>query len=841
MKKITLLCFLAMGSSVATWAEVGDKITKLEQLSNNKCYTIQPQDNGRGTWTTNDADPGYLYSTVKTGESVNDTESSQQFAFIKSASGKYYAYNIGSQKFLSYTPDKGQTVALVSELLSNDAEVTFVSTTAEYKNDYPWVVALNGHHVGISNGESYPTGIITHYPSTADGGNCISITEAGDFEPTAALAQIAAFEAVNTEENRALVAEANQILSIPQYAVGGYNPELWKALSDACGENKIADINDVGNKEFKEALQAIKEAGPTGEMTFSNDKVYQIVCKTTSLGNLIARTNSQSEDEHKQRIFATSKSTTDALIENSDKWQVYTDHGYTVLYNQGTDSYAKTYFVTTTGSDGKPITTQYWELNNEQTAINIQSNQEQKGIGAFTIQDKNSIGQYQYMHVNNGYDTGVVGWETVSDNTNFYFVELPGVTAEPIDLSSTVLPLIKAEAKQLLDKNVTDKENYLGYFDQQTIQALQNIYDDTEATIDNLEKAINDVKASSKKPEATKYYYIQNTMAFDDGQTKAIYENPDGSNIAWNTVAQGPAELWQFEDAGNGKYYIKSANTGKYIKLNPGTTDGCGSLVTEKNSAFTLEQKDNSITLGLINYINNDYATLVLQTNNTWGSGSVAKPEDVSGNYVGTYNEFSDARPTRWNVIEANSVKITISDAKYATIWLPYAVNLNEKVEAYTIGSITNGYATLKKIEGNVIPAQTAAILYATAGTYEFTIAADNTLDAIKSDLQGTAIRTEVDANVNAYILGNVEGKVGFYQMSDGDRAIAGNKAYLVLPAAQSNIRSIIIGGPTTGIEDTVAEGTEAEEYYDLQGRRVMNPTKGIYVTKSGKKVVFNK
>ena len=31
----------------------------------------------------------------------------------------------------------------------------------------------------------------------------------------------------------------------------------------------------------------------------------------------------------------------------------------------------------------------------------------------------------------------------------------------------------------------------------------------------------------------------------------------------------------------------------------------------------------------------------------------------------------------------------------------------------------------------------------------------------------------------------------------------------------------------------------ENEEYYDLQGRRVKNPTKGIYITKSGKKVLF--
>ena len=835
MKKFTLLCFLAMGSSVAAWAEVNDKITSLDQLSNDKCYTILPadQNNNRGTWYYNSADPTFLYSTSYCKVNTDPTSQAQQFAFIKSpTTGKYYLYSIAGQRFFAYNTGG---VALIEDLKTGrvgNCEAEFVESTHSDKANYPWVVSLNGHHIGLTLYNN-TKGVITSYNATNDGGNCISITEAGTFDPTSALQMIEEYEEVGIAAS-----EANRILSIPQYAVGGYDPQLWGALNDACGGDGVVDFTEASSEEFKTALDAIKKSELTPAV-FSNDKVYQIVCKTTSFGNLIARTNSQSENEHKQRIFASSKSATDALIENSEKWQVYTDHGYTVLYNQGTDSYAKTYFVTTTGSDGQSSTTQYWELNNEQTEINIQSNQAQKGIGAFTIQDKAYTGQLQYMHINNGYETGVVGWETASDQTNFYFVEVPGATAEPIDLSATVQPLIKAEAKQLLDKNVTDKENYLGYFDQQAIQTLQTTYNNADATIEELTTAMDAVKASSKKPEAAKYYYIQNTMAFNDGQTKGIYENPDGSNIAWNTVGQGPAELWQFEDAGNGKYYIKSANTGKYIKLNPGTDDGCGSLVTEKNSAFTLEQKDNSITLGLINYTNSDRATLVLQTKDTWGY--TAKPEDVSGNYVGTYNDFSNTFPNTWNVIEANSVKITIGDAKYATVWLPYAVNLDEKVEAYTIGSIANGQATLKKIEGNVIPAETAAILYAAAGTYEFTIAADNTQDAIKSDLQGTAIRTEVGTGVNAYILGNVEGKVGFYQMSDGDRAIAGNKAYLVLPESMSQIRSIIIGGPTTGIEDTVAEGAEAEEYYDLQGRRVMNPVKGIYVTKSGKKVVFNK
>ena len=153
-----------------------------------------------------------------------------------------------------------------------------------------------------------------------------------------------------------------------------------------------------------------------------------------------------------------------------------------------------------------------------------------------------------------------------------------------------------------------------------------------------------------------------------------------------------------------------------------------------------------------------------------------------------------------------------------------------------------DGVFTLKKIEDGIIPANTPVVLEGAADTYPLSILADNTDAPITgNDLSGSTVFKAVDATANAYILGKGDSGIGFYQMSADDRTLGSNKAYLELPASMSHIRSITIGGPTTGIEDTVAEGAEAEEYYDLQGRRVLNPTKGIYVTKSGKKVLINK
>lgn len=818
MKKTTLFCFLALGSSVA-WAEVGDKITSLDQLSNNKCYTILPQDNGRGTWTTNDADPDFLYSTGKIGLAVDGTKPSQQFAFIQSESGKYYAYSIGANKFLAYTKENGQSVALVSELLSTDVEAAFVaSTDATHKDQYPWVVALNGHHVGISN--NYTTGIITHYNSTADGGNCISITEAGVFDPTTALAQIKTYEELYSEENIALLNDGKKFLSTPEGYVGSCDPALLQALKDVCGDNGVLDITEAISTEGKAAIEALRAAS---EVNISAQKVYKLQNMTAANGFLVSK-----DEEGMSRIFSSAKQNV-TPIADSEYWQILTTaDGYAFLYNVGTKSYAQ-----------YNASKNQWELSTTPAITKVIRNTD-KNMATFVIQDQASTGKYQYLHINNSQgETGVVGWETASDATNFYLIEQSDIQADNVDGNALAKAYEKKQAESILSKYIEGKENYIGNYQISDVNDLKTLIDQEDATAQEIKEQTEKVINNRNLPNAGKYYYIQSTMAFNDGETKAIYENPDGSNIAWNTVAQGPAELWQFEDDGNGKYYIKSANTGKYMKLEVGNPTA--TLNTEKTSAFTFEERDNMITLGIANYpAGGDKTTLTLQTGNTWGS--VANADNTSGNYAGSYNDYAEKYANKWNIIEANSVKINIGTSEYATLWLPYAIDLSGSgVEAYTIANIENSTATLKKIEGNIVPANSAVILKGAAGTYDFAIAADNTQESITGELQGTNIATTVATDVNAYILGNVEGKVGFYQMDGTDRTIAANKAYLVLPESMSQIRSIVIGGPTTGIEDTVIEGAEAEEYYDLQGRRVMNPTKGIYVTKSGKKVIFNK
>jgi len=83
--------------------------------------------------------------------------------------------------------------------------------------------------------------------------------------------------------------------------------------------------------------------------------------------------------------------------------------------------------------------------------------------------------------------------------------------------------------------------------------------------------------------------------------------------------------------------------------------------------------------------------------------------------------------------------------------------------------------------------------------------------------------------------LANKTQGIGFYKVASGEAVPAG-KAYLVIPADPSR-EFIGFGGETTGIQDVNRETIANNRYYDMQGRIVAQPQKGLYIV-NGKKVL---
>lgn len=184
-----------------------------------------------------------------------------------------------------------------------------------------------------------------------------------------------------------------------------------------------------------------------------------------------------------------------------------------------------------------------------------------------------------------------------------------------------------------------------------------------------------------------------------------------------------------------------------------------------------------------------------------------------------------------FNVEEVTSLPVTISAAKYATLYAPVALTIPSGVTVYAVTDGTDK-VTMTAIDGSVIPAETGVILYADvteATTYDFAIT--TTEATITSDLTGvlaTAARPE-----GSYILSGGTHGVGFYK--DGPETVAGFKAYL--PASNGGSVKAFWFGTPTAIEMTGDGSKGMETVYDLSGRRVSKPVRGLYIV-NGKKAV---
>ena len=179
------------------------------------------------------------------------------------------------------------------------------------------------------------------------------------------------------------------------------------------------------------------------------------------------------------------------------------------------------------------------------------------------------------------------------------------------------------------------------------------------------------------------------------------------------------------------------------------------------------------------------------------------------------------------------SIEITVSDAGAATLVLPFGAALPSGVRAYTV-NYTAGKDQVKTTEVNVITANQPVLINAVAGTYTFTSNGTTNSNAPQyGALTGVYASTKVPEN--SYILKKSGAEVGFAKVTSGTVIVTANHAYLTADGAGS--RSFLGIGGTTGIEDIITD-MENQEYYDLQGRRVLYPKKGFYIV-NGKKVII--
>lgn len=100
----------------------------------------------------------------------------------------------------------------------------------------------------------------------------------------------------------------------------------------------------------------------------------------------------------------------------------------------------------------------------------------------------------------------------------------------------------------------------------------------------------------------------------------------------------------------------------------------------------------------------------------------------------------------------------------------------------------------------------------------------------------------QIDGDYTNYILAKPSTELGFFKVNTAGSWCAAGTAYLKVATVNASRQFFGLDDETTGIEavdvkpETVKEG--AREYYNLNGQRVMNPSKGLYIV-NGKKVII--
>lgn len=300
--------------------------------------------------------------------------------------------------------------------------------------------------------------------------------------------------------------------------------------------------------------------------------------------------------------------------------------------------------------------------------------------------------------------------------------------------------------------------------------------------------------------------------------------------------------LWKFEKTADGKYNLLNVNTKSYVNV--------ATMLTKDNQdqkdAYEIYTTEYAFGAGY-NATNDSTTMFVMSSSKSTGYKFLNAENGYNQDKfegVVTWYDNKDAG-NYWQFIKVTEVPLTIAANDYTTLCLPFNVKLPEgsTVKAYYASQAAGSVLKLEEITNGVIPANQGVILQNTDAveaninlaitTGEVTTLTDNKLEGV------TAKRAGYSAGTN-YVLAEKNGKVGFYKANF--TTIVANKAYLPqtkVQNAQGVMMAFSFGDEVTGIDNVNAATAAAKKYYDLQGRRVLYPAKGIFVTEDGQKVLL--
>lgn len=280
-------------------------------------------------------------------------------------------------------------------------------------------------------------------------------------------------------------------------------------------------------------------------------------------------------------------------------------------------------------------------------------------------------------------------------------------------------------------------------------------------------------------------------------------------------------------------YRVKFDDTGDYIQIKTDSQIGEVSIDVKmiggaKGSSIAVKESTDGTEFTDVQTLSisgNQYDILSLKTTNAFASTSrYIRLVFTKGSNVGV-GPIS---------IEKG---ITIGSAGFATLFTPAALDFSG-VDGLTAYTAAKDGDVVRLTPVSNVQANTGVVLEGAEGTYS--IPAIATSSTAKGELKGNATEAtawNAESGYTYYVLAYTGSGVEFHPVNEGE--IAAGKAFLKVKVDNGNTVHAfnVVFGDETGISEVVRDGEKESAIFDLSGRRVAKPAKGLYIV-NGKKIL---
>ena len=393
--------------------------------------------------------------------------------------------------------------------------------------------------------------------------------------------------------------------------------------------------------------------------------------------------------------------------------------------------------------------------------------------------------------------------------------------AQNVDLVNVVIPMIKNLIPQVLDE--------------ETFIALR------DSTVEMVRENLGGAMGTLLVGHLRRYTYDDFLDYLNNIDTNMYMQEADGGFYLYYHSPAFPIDAGDFNS-----YFTSKINS--YIRLYVGTMQDMAAeyLVGREELMPMVNSMISHMRFGDYLYLaeENDeefgpqFAFTNSQDHQMSGMNEVWNflPIDNDENYFGLRGQYQDA-DGKW----------------YASFAADFPVKLASGMTAYCVTDVVDGGKSMiqrKKIEADVIPALTPMIVQLNGES-----TADNKLHVVDREvsnvIDGNALQLATDSlgfllgkrlpkpDKRYYVLGIMEGKVSLVETEE--TFLVPNEAILFLDnnTKDRNLTGyLILSDNVDGIEEHVTTNANSGKYFDLQGRQVAKPVRGIYIL-NGKKVVI--